>query len=614
MDEVKVICAVYGEGYVFSMKIARDANVAELQKAIVNERKNFNDRFKVDPVMVALYLAKKNGVWLKDDIYVKDFLKAGRSVEYDEMRPSYRLTTAALLGPIFQPNEGEIHVLVELPDAAAAIATTQGSAQAADVLDVLNRILRNIKTNRRTFERSRLEYQELSCKDKKTRRETKEIESQLLQMPDESYTDGAFGEMEIERLGKLELITDFAARHGEPFWRLIIQPQANAFTNEALFDAFITPFFSEALANWNMVFVNSEQYAWLTQSTNEPRSTDLKPDGFVTHPGMFRAKEKPNDNVAHPTDPTFRFGVAEKDLFDCVILFESKLSLTSAAFGRVARYLQKLRPEASGSAILYDRHSFWMINSHASVVLKVQKAKWTDGGSESLFQNFICANMSPWIPRLTMACSLLGVKVVEGDAFLGRGTHGCVFKVIGEGGEHFALKLVETRFSRFLYRDEEALKQAQNTGLTVHLAGNCIDIHGGAALLLSPVGKPLPRPTTRSDVATLYRLLWQLHDRNLVHGDPRVANVILYREQPLWIDFLAVQKANFISRMVDTEILTRSVLHVSRDVQLGNKLEEMITKYGRDSTPESLNRLIEVVFQRLDSRLKGCCSDSDESV
>lgn len=48
-------------------------------------------------------------------------------------------------------------------------------------------------------------------------------------------------------------------------------------------------------------------------------------------------------------------------------------------------------------------------------------------------------NTSPWVDRLNSICSSLGVDVVEGDAFLGRGAFGRVFKVTRQGQE-FALK------------------------------------------------------------------------------------------------------------------------------------------------------------------------------
>ncbi|TDH71413.1 hypothetical protein CCR75_009646 [Bremia lactucae] len=627
MDEVKLLCAVYGEGTLFFVKIARDADVIALQTAIVNEKKGVNDRFKVDPNTVTLYLAKKNGVWLKDDIYVENFLKGDRSVGYLKMRPSWRLTRTELLGPDFQPSEAEIHVLVELPSAAANIATKQGPAQAkgTELVDAISLLVekrfksmeeyfrRDVKKMSDREERVASKIQEMSDRAENSRRELKkmieskiqEINSKLPSQPDKLYTDGALGEIAIESLERFESITDFAARDDEEsFWSQRIQRQANAISNEALFDAFITPFFDRALANWNMVFVNSERYLWLTESMNVSRSTDLKPDGFATHPGMYCAKEKPKDKVPRSSNHKFRFGVAEEDLFDCVILFESKLSLTDAAFGQVVRYLQSLCPKTFGSAILYDRRSFWLINSRATFIGKVLKAHWTDGGSKSLFQKFIGANMSPWVASLTTACSSFGVEVVEGDAFLGRGAQGRVFKVTRQGKELFALKIVEISLVASLYQEEAALKQAQDTGLTIRLAGECIEIPGGAALLLSPVGIPLPRPATRSDVATLYGLLWQLHEKGLVHGDPRVANVILHKGQPVWIDLVEVLKASPLLRMFDAEILTRSILQVPRQVQLNTELHETLAKYGKYPTSENLNGLVDAVFQKLDRRSK----------
>ncbi|KAF0688989.1 hypothetical protein As57867_019439, partial [Aphanomyces stellatus] len=129
--------------------------------------------------------------------------------------------------------------------------------------------------------------------------------------------------------------------------------------------------------------------------------------------------------------------------------------------------------------------------------------------------------------------------------------------------------------------------------------GKCIDIPGGAALLMYPVGKPLPRPTTRPDVANLFQLLWQLHVKDLVHGDPRVPNVILNGEQPLWIDLVEVGQARPNLRKLDAEILTRSTLHIPRNIQLGEELEKMIDNYGKHSTSENINLLATQVCQSM---------------
>ncbi|KAL3664473.1 hypothetical protein V7S43_010793 [Phytophthora oleae] len=427
------------------------------------------------------------------------------------------------------------------------------------------------------------------------------LEQHLASLPHKklkSYSDAALGQFETARLEKDELIIDAAAvENGEAFWSEEIQIQSDAIRNEAVFDAFITPFFSNVLHSCGMVFVNSERYQWLSQSTLVTKNTDLKPDGFATHRGMFRAKPVPDDGVQRPNG--FRFGVAEEELFDCLILFESKLTITDAAFGQVVRYLQNLCPEASASAILFDRRSFWLIKSHKSVVVKVQKAMWVNKGSKSLFQNFITNNISPWVAYLANACSSLGVDVVEGDAFLGRGAYGRVFKVTGQGQEVFALKIVEKCSVGRLYREEKALAKAHHTGLTISSVGELIETPDSAALLLFPVGESLPQPTTRQEVRNFFGLLWQLHANGLVHGDPRVPNMILTEEKPLWIDLVEVMGASPTLKQFDAEILTRSILSVPRTVLLDPALKQLIDNYGESATRENLNHLAEVVYQSL---------------
>ncbi|KAF0695029.1 Aste57867_14129 [Aphanomyces stellatus] len=129
--------------------------------------------------------------------------------------------------------------------------------------------------------------------------------------------------------------------------------------------------------------------------------------------------------------------------------------------------------------------------------------------------------------------------------------------------------------------------------------GQCIDIPGGAALLMAPVGKSLPRTTVRSEVKKLFVFLWHLHAENLVHGDPRVPNVMLDGEKPLWIDFVNMGKASPNLRKLDAEILTRSILHVSREMDLGHEMENSLKEYGTNSSLENINVLANEVCQFL---------------
>ncbi|KAE9014721.1 hypothetical protein PF005_g7035 [Phytophthora fragariae] len=224
---------------------------------------------------------------------------------------------------------------------------------------------------------------------------------------------------------------------------------------------------------------------------------------------------------------------------------------------------------------------------------------WATKGSKSLFENFITNHIPPWVARLSLACLCLGVDVVEGDAFLGRGAYGRVFKVTGRDGEVLALKIAEGCYGGLLYREHKALTTSQRTGLTISPVGNFLQTPESAALLLSPVGKPLPQPTTMQEVRSIFGLLWQLHANGLVHGDPRPPNVILYEERPLWIDLVEVQEASPHLREIDVEILTRSILSISRTVLLDPALKQLIDNYAKSATQEDMNLLAEEVYQCL---------------
>ncbi|KAJ0402239.1 hypothetical protein P43SY_008231 [Pythium insidiosum] len=114
MEEVELECAVYGDGTVFPVKIARDAKVSALQEAIF-DKKRYKERYSFDASVLTLYLAKKDGVWLKDDDSVDDLLSGKIDTVYKKMRPSWKLDDKELLGSNIDLGEKNIHVLVELP-------------------------------------------------------------------------------------------------------------------------------------------------------------------------------------------------------------------------------------------------------------------------------------------------------------------------------------------------------------------------------------------------------------------------------------------------------------------------------------------------------------------
>ncbi|KAJ0395210.1 hypothetical protein P43SY_004068 [Pythium insidiosum] len=112
MSEVELECAVYGEGTVFTVKIARDAKVSALQEAIFDKQR-YHERFSFPPSALTLYVAKKNGAWLKSDPTFETFLKQGRQDDSGyavKMIPNWILDED-YLGANFKPGRKEIHIL-----------------------------------------------------------------------------------------------------------------------------------------------------------------------------------------------------------------------------------------------------------------------------------------------------------------------------------------------------------------------------------------------------------------------------------------------------------------------------------------------------------------------
>ncbi|KAG2502743.1 hypothetical protein JM18_009804, partial [Phytophthora kernoviae] len=127
MAEVELECAVYGEGSVFPVKIAPDAEVSALQKAIFYKQR-YNHQYNFAASALTLYLARKKGgendEWLKSDATFEGFLKQGRQEDgeypYVKMIPNWTLDDEEYFGANFQPGRKEIHVLVALPTQVAA--------------------------------------------------------------------------------------------------------------------------------------------------------------------------------------------------------------------------------------------------------------------------------------------------------------------------------------------------------------------------------------------------------------------------------------------------------------------------------------------------------------
>jgi tRNA A-37 threonylcarbamoyl transferase component Bud32 len=264
-------------------------------------------------------------------------------------------------------------------------------------------------------------------------------------------------------------------------------------------------------------------------------------------------------------------------------------------------YLQHL-PDHS-RAVLFDRRRCWLIQSREKRV--VCQLEWTNSGSKQLFLNFIIDAMNPWIKLLHAACLEFDVKIVDDDAFLGAGATGRVFKVKTKEDKAAALKVVcEHEHISLLWTESNNLQAASKSGVVAAVLKPSTEIEymdcKGAALLISPVGKPVERSNLKKEtVCEIVKSLFTLHSNGFQHGDPRLENLILDGEKYLWIDFMIFLQPLRFGWETDSRILSRSILHLPHDSKLPEEVNRLIMDYSKKRDSDSCERWAEGLWMEL---------------
>ncbi|ORY29915.1 hypothetical protein BCR33DRAFT_724537 [Rhizoclosmatium globosum] len=360
---------------------------------------------------------------------------------------------------------------------------------------------------------------------------------------------------------------------------------------EVEFNIKMTEIFQTALGP-DVTLVNSEQSSWLSQGGD--KSTNFRPDFTVCLKGLHCYRKelggedvKSKRDVARDANDTiFYFGVPPEKLLDMICILESKVDFSETRdFGQVVRYLQHMGEFSS--AVLFDRKKCWL------------EVSWNVGGSKEKFVTFVLNSLRPWSTLILDACKYYNVQLVESDAFLGAGAVGRVFKVYRTGTNgrriYFALKVVlQTKHLGLSLLNTECglLKQAHDTNVVVSVAGDFKRFEGsGAALLISPVGKPICRSELSLELLEKIGLvMYALHEKGFQHGDPRLENLIVTSDdgELMWIDLMESLWGEYGWRE-DATMLSNSLLN---KVELSDSIKKLIAIYGVQRSRESCLNLV----------------------
>ena len=194
---------------------------------------------------------------------------------------------------------------------------------------------------------------------------------------------------------------------------------------------------------------------------------------------------------------------------------------------------------------------------------------------------------SPWIRLIIAACNLSNLAT-QNNVFLGKGAFGRAFRVLrlqeGLGGRNFmALKIVllgnrgDVRLD--LFKEKESLGNAAKISSHVASVAEFHDfLEPGAAMLLADIGSDVPKPVWRQ----LFQTLGSLHEGNIVHGHPRLSNVIFVGGAVQWIGFrnspIATNTVSVEVKRRDLGILVKSC-YDKRRLPIPVAVEDEVRRY-----------------------------------
>ncbi len=353
--------------------------------------------------------------------------------------------------------------------------------------------------------------------------------------------------------------------------------------------------------------VSSECLQWLRCMSGH-RKSDLKPDLFSAHHALIQYAPAYNNAPTCAVKRVFGKFISWECRSSIHCIWDAKWKIDMQAFGEKCKYLQIAGKDCldhNGVAlklkgVLFDKEEFWMIKSSGNTITEVKKCHWGHRGSKELLIQFLQGS-NPWLEATNALCEQLGVSIVDYSrseeslsAWLGSGSNGRVFRlengqvmkiVVGLRSEEVEKEyLLMLRHHKFDAISSLVFPVVEDT----YRSGVIGDVRY-AGYLLAEEGQKIGLPVSQELKQELALSMYGLHFHGVIHGDPRVENVLILDGRVKWIDFrLSEIVTTKISRRRDIEILYKSlggVISIAR---------EEIEKYVNDPT---VDHLLSVLFK-----------------
>jgi hypothetical protein len=340
----------------------------------------------------------------------------------------------------------------------------------------------------------------------------------------------------------------------------------------------------------SLTLFTSENSTWLPDDNGSMMSPDL----FVTnkHFAKFLGASttefiQNGVRIAVPIHPSF-----------ANFIFEGKnVTLGTSERGKLAFYLKLLAKYQSKSyGLLFNATNFvYMEVTGDNISLIEDGALKLPGALDYIVSKVRRASADSVASLFNAALKYFecdfDIKPLSFNSYLGGGRFGRVFKCqLTEGSEYFSIKLVKLGYGGMT--ENEVLREfnafhevySRSPHLTMipyefgTYTSDGSEQDSFCAYVLAGVGLTMPPPSKKK----MYEQLFRLHKTAFVHGDPRRPNIIRYKSQWRWIDFMPINDEflfDFKSVSKDMRILYKNL---ARETVVPENVDQLIKCYANN--------------------------------
>ena len=352
--------------------------------------------------------------------------------------------------------------------------------------------------------------------------------------------------------------------------------------------------FNKALEKerFNYGIFSSEENKWLLDPS---KNIKYKPDLFMSNRALTEPKANKLRKSIESAIPYFTEHVK--------FIFEGKIeTINEEHLGKLIYYLKlmnNVQPVSYG--FIFNASNFFYMESTAGSITKIEEGTFTSPGAYDYILFNIKNSKIPIIElyddALKQFSDSLFLDTSSPFSFIGSGKYGKVFSCVindsscslkliklGSGEDFMDFEEVQTELKSF----REVYKLDNTITFKSYENPLRFDSKYGSigAYLLEGIGTRAKFNQSRNIIERLY----DLHKLKVIHGDPRLPNILNFKSNLCWIDFrygLPFTEDNIVT---DVKILMHNLLGNNSEKEIESKTDT-IKEYAQESLKNNENAL-----------------------